>query len=230
MRALRGEDLLLSRQVRCERQWLGSEGARWCIWPGGLNRESVVYSFGIGDDISFDLELIRSFGVTVHAFDPTPRASEWVTAQDVPPQFVVHAVGLAAFDGVARFSPPEDPSHVSYSMVSGITEGFAEGKVRRLSTIARNLGHDEIDLLKMDIEGGEYEALAEIVAGTVPIRQLLVEFHHRKPKIGFARTRDTIAKLNKCGFRVFDVAPSGEEYSFVNVNSRGMRQTGVPVP
>ena len=221
VRALRGQDILQGRQTRCTREWLGAEGARWCICPRRLGPESIVYSFGIGDDISFDLALIHRFGVTVNAFDPTPRAAEWLAGCKLPDRFVVHGIGLAAFDGVATFSPPEDERHVSYSTVPRGAEGSLKAPVRRLSTILGELGHRELDLLKVDIEGGEYEALADIVRSEIPIRQLLVEFHHRWPEIGVRRTREAIASLNARNFRIFDVAPSGEEYSFIRLGSSG---------
>lgn len=221
VRALRGHDILQGRQTRCAREWLGSEGARWCICPRHLGTKSIVYSFGIGDDISFDLALIQKFGVTVHAFDPTPRAAEWLAGREVPDRFVVHRIGLAAFDGVATFSPPKDERHVSYSTVPRGGDGAVKAPVRRLSTILVELGHRELDLLKVDIEGGEYEVLADILSSEIPIHQILVEFHHRWPEIGVRRTREAIASLNARNFWIFDVAPSGEEYSFIRMSSLG---------
>jgi len=43
----------------------------WAVWPGSIRRDSVVYSFGVGDSVGWDLEMIERFGATVHAFDPT---------------------------------------------------------------------------------------------------------------------------------------------------------------
>ena len=46
----------------------------WAIWTDPLDTHSVVYSFGVGDNVAWDLEMIRQFGGTVHAFDPTPAS------------------------------------------------------------------------------------------------------------------------------------------------------------
>ncbi|GIS76398.1 MAG: hypothetical protein CM1200mP12_21170 [Gammaproteobacteria bacterium] len=46
----------------------------WGIDKSMIDSESVIYSVGVGSNIDFDLELIDSLGVTVHAFDPTPEA------------------------------------------------------------------------------------------------------------------------------------------------------------
>jgi FkbM family methyltransferase len=215
-RAVCGSDLYFPVQVRCESACLGNERAEWYVCPDGLSNQSVVYSFGVGEDISFDLELIRRFGVRVHAFDPTPRSIAWMQSQTLPAQFDFHEYGIGAVDGNLMFRPPKNPKFVSYSVLSqGSTAPAIEAPVRRLATIMKMLGHDEIDVLKMDIEGAEYDVLGDIIASKAHVGQVLVEFHHRWEDIGLERTRDTVRKLNGAGFRIFKVSPTGEEYSFL---------------
>lgn len=205
-------------QTLHEKISLGNDGARWCVCPDGLGPSSVVYSVGVGEEISFDLELIRRFGVCVHAFDPTPRSIEWLAKQQVPQEFVFHAYGVADFDGHAKFLPPANPAHVSHTLVERQTPWPAiEVPVRRLSSVMKELGHDRIDLLKMDIEGAEYGVLKDLLRCGIPVQQLLVEFHHRWPEIGVEKTRQAIRDLNSAGYRIFDVSPSGEEYGFLRV-------------
>jgi hypothetical protein len=91
--------------------------------------------------------------------------------------------------------------------------------VHRLATILGMLGHSQIDLLKMDIEGAEYGVLADLLAGPVAVKQLLVEFHHRWPEVGIAKTKHAIRMLHKAGYRIFSVSPSGEEYGFKMAHS-----------
>jgi hypothetical protein len=76
------------------------------------------------------------------------------------------------------------------------------------------LGHRSIDVLKMDIEGAEYDVISDLLSSRVQVDQLLVEFHHRWPEIGLLKTRNTVDQLNSAGFRIFDISPSGEEFSF----------------
>jgi len=215
VRALRGQDLWQGAQIECEKIWSGNEGASWCVCPQELSASSVVYSVGVGEDISFDLALIERFGMRVHAFDPTPRSIEWLQSQTVPPEFVFHAYGVAGFDGNCAFLPPENPAHVSHTILK--RESFRPAidlPVHRLGTIMNMLGHEQIDLLKMDIEGAEYGVLADMLACGVPVKQLLVEFHHRWPQLGIEKTKQAILALNAAGYRIFSVSPSGEEYSF----------------
>ena len=212
-----GRDILFDVQVRMPMTRHGSEYGGWWVSPAGLAPGAVVYSVGIGTDITFDLSIIAAYGVTVHAFDPTPASLNFLKQQTLPGGFSWHPYGLAAYDGTATFHPPKDPSHVSHSMLesnAGHRPGI-EVPVRRLETVMRELGHTRLDVLKIDIEGAEYDVLSDILDAGLSIRQVLVEFHHRMPGVGVDRTRQAVAKLNAAGYRIAAVAESGEEMSFV---------------
>ncbi len=216
---LRGRDLCQRKQLHRDSICLGSAGAAWCVCLDGLRPSSVVYSFGVGEETSFDLELIRRYGVRVHAFDPTPRTIAWLAKQHLPSSFIFHPYGIADFDGHAKFLPPVNLAHVSHTLVERQTPWPAiEVPVRRLCGIMQELGHEYIDLLKMDIEGAEYAVLKDLLASRTPVHQLLVEFHHRWPEIGVEKTRQAIRDLNSAGYRIFDVSPGGEEYSFLHLS------------
>ncbi|MCI0358483.1 MAG: hypothetical protein L0211_08375, partial [Planctomycetaceae bacterium] len=70
----------------------------WALVTEPLHAGSVVYSFGVGDNVAWDLAMIRQFGCTVHAFDPTPASIAWIARQSLPPEFVFHDVGISNFD------------------------------------------------------------------------------------------------------------------------------------
>jgi FkbM family methyltransferase len=220
-RAIRSRALWHARQIRCERLHLGNEGAHWCVCPDTLSASSVVYSFGVGEDISFDLELIHRFQVRLHAFDPTPRSIEWIRRQTLPKEFVFHEYGLAEFDGRCKFLPPTNPAHISHTLVQRTSPWPAiELPVQRLATIMQSLGHDRIDLLKMDIEGAEYDVLRDFLSSGLRVGQLLVEFHHRWPEVGIEKTKKAIRELNQAGYRIFNVSTTGEEYGFCKIDAQ----------
>jgi FkbM family methyltransferase len=183
-----------------------------------------VYSFGVGEEISFDRELIHRFGVTVHAFDPTPRSIQWVQTQTVPNHFVFHPYGVAAQDGLRQFIPPRNQQHVSHSVLKRDSPWEAiEVPVQRLSTILRILDHTRIDVLKMDVEGAEYEVITDLLDSGIMVAQLLVEFHHRWPEVGISKTKHAIRQLNDAGYRIFSVSASGEEYGFLKTSAPGAK-------
>lgn len=187
-------------------------GSSW-VTGGGLSSNSVIYSFGVGEDVSWDMALIEKYNLKVHAFDPTPKSIAWLKEQKLPKHFIFHAYGVGPHDGTQHFAEPLKPHWVSYSTAR---EGKGiEAPVKRLQTIIHELGHERIDVLKLDIEGGEYEVIDDMLASKIFPRQLLVEFHHRWKGIGMQKTKDAVDGLHKAGYKIFYISPSGEEYSCI---------------
>ena len=195
----------------------------WWFTPKGLGPDSVVYSLGVGDDIEFDISLIDKYGVRVHAFDPTPSSIDMLDGRDLPQQFEFHPWAVTATDGSLTFYPrlkkDGTKSDVMYTMIAEdeTREDAIEVPAYSLSTISEKLGHQQIDLMKMDIEGAEYEVLDGLLASPVKPTQLLVEFHHRFPGIGLEKTADVIERLRVDGYKVFAISEIGREISFLRV-------------
>jgi len=215
------KDIMPPIQYKCHTQRFGSLFCGWRISPDNLYQNSTIYSFGVGQDVSFDTELIKHFGVTIHAFDPTPKSIEWIKKQPLPHQFIMHEYGICDVDGRIQFNPPLDPKNVSHTILKRPqTQDHAiTVPVMRLSTIMEKLDHREIDLIKMDIEGAEYRVISDIAKTNVRPKQLLIEFHHRFPGVGITQTKKTLIKLYEMHYRLFSVSDSGEEYGFINIGN-----------
>jgi FkbM family methyltransferase len=198
---------------------LGSEYGGYVVLMDRLAASSVIYSFGIGFDLSFDCAMIERLGAKVHAFDPTPRSVVWAREQNVD-GLLLHEHGLLDYDGVVRFHPPKNPDHISHSVLDESTsdritsQGAIELPVKRLHTVMAELGHERIDVLKMDIEGAEYTVIDHLVKNPLPIGQLLLEFHHMLPGIAVKKTERAIDQLAELGFVPFAVSKTGREWSF----------------
>jgi FkbM family methyltransferase len=196
---------------------LGSTYGAHTVCPDGLGPESVVYSFGVGEDVSFDVALIERFGMQVHAFDPTERSLQWVSTQNLSPNFRMNAAALGTYDGTARFFKPKNPKFISHSTQAHdrVSDDSVEVQMRCLRTLMQERQHSRLDVLKLDIEGSEYNVLEQICEQQVDCSQLLVEFHHQLQPFPYARTRTAIEHLNQHGYRVFYISDSGHEISLV---------------
>ena len=202
--------------VSCKTSALYGGDHGWVVDESLLNRESVIYSVGVGSNIDFDIELINSFGATVHAFDPTPRSIEWVKNQQLPKHFIFHPFGLSAENGHMDFFPPAKASSTHFSPIDryGDTNNIVRAPVKDIDTIASELKHKEIDLLKMDIEGAEYEVIEALPKNRVAINQILIEFHHMYKGIQISKTVDAISTLSNLGFELFNISQRTYEFSF----------------
>lgn len=205
------------RDVKLEYDFLGTDYGGWPIVRNLLPANPLVYSFGVGEDISFDLAMIDRYNAEVHGFDPTPRSRRWVSQQTLPQQFHFHPVGIGPKDAQLPFFEPADDKHVSFSNAPG--EGQVGEPVmcdvRRLVTIASDNKHEHIDVLKFDIEGFEYEVLDDLVASDVRPSLLLCEFHHGMYKSTDEDTKRAVSALQCAGYRIFYVSATGHEYGFV---------------
>jgi FkbM family methyltransferase len=184
-------------------QRLGSEYGRWFV-PATIPSEWVVYSLGMGQDVSFDQAMIGQFGVTIYGFDPTPTAVAFVTERrSVPPLLTDHfkftPVDMWDNDTTLRFFEPKTRGWVgSYSALNlQGTDDFIEVPCRSLFTLMLERGHNHIDLLKMDIEGAEYRVINHALDNAIPIHWLCVEFHQPVP---LPTTREMITRLINHGF------------------------------
>ncbi|HEX7720375.1 MAG TPA: FkbM family methyltransferase, partial [Woeseiaceae bacterium] len=165
---------------------------------------------------------IERFGVDVYAFDPTPSTNDWLAARKLPENFRFYPWAVAAQNGSLQLYPrlkkDGSRSKVMYTMID---DGASEAEAINvpavsLPAIAKRLGHRQVDLLKMDIEGAEYEVLDNLLQSAVQPKQLLVEFHHRFSGIGPERTSAMIARLEKNGYRLIAVSETGRELSFLH--------------
>lgn len=167
--------------LRLER--IGSDYGGWTIPVDLICPDWICYCGGAGEDITFDLGLSERFGCHIYSFDPTPRAVSYVqrVAGDQP-RYHFYPLGLWSGDTTLRFYAPRDSHHVSHSAVNlQKTSTYFEAPARRISTLMRELNHDRIDLLKLDIEGAEYGVLESLIEDDIVVKVLLVEFDQPLP-------------------------------------------------
>ena len=209
----------LKKDVECNRVWYGNEYGGFYVHPDIIDKTAIIYSIGIGEDTSFDNKIIREHGCQVFAFDPTPRAKSYVEGQVLTKNFHYQEFGISVKSGTADFFLPKNKSHVSGSLVGHDkleTGDSITVEMRSFDDMATQLGHDQVDILKMDIEGSEYDVIPSILESQVQCKQLLIEFHDRFFYDGLQKTRDAMAVIREKGFLVFGVSESLQEVSFIH--------------
>lgn len=218
VRQVLGQELWVNEELSCEKLLLPG----WCICPVGINEKSTVISLGIGKDIQFDTEMIKRFSCQVHAFDPTPKCITWIKTLGLPAQFHFYPYAVCNYDGSMRMFPRMlKKGKRSNSMLTLVNDGFEENegidvKVKKVTTVLKELNLDAIGILKMDIEAAEYEVIDDILKDQIPVYQIIVEFHHRFPFVSVQQTKDAFLKLYEAGYRIFYISEKAREYSFIH--------------
>lgn len=187
--------------------------------PELVKEDTIVYSFGIGEDITFDLAVIEKFDSKVFGFDPTPKSINWIATQKTPINFTFYDYGIDKFTAKVHSHLLKNPNNVSGSIISHANVNSSdtiEVQMKSFKDITNELGHTKIDILKMDIEGAEYTVLEDILNSGIQIKQLLIEFHDLFVSKARSETRNALKQIRSNGFEIVAVSDSLEEISFVN--------------
>lgn len=189
-------------------------GCSWSFCPKDLDARSVIYGGGVGRDITFEHALVKRLGCNVVLFDPSPTGAETMSlAENQIPQFRFNPVALAGHCGKITFAPPQDQAEGSWFTQKG-NGASLEVPCVDLATLMRQNGHDHIDLIKLDIEGAEYEVIDHLLKNRLRIRQILVEFHHQMlPGIRRSQTIRSMLKLVATGYRL--LRQDGNNHTFL---------------
>ena len=150
-----------------------ADGGKWVCNPQFLGDRSIVYSFGVGEDISFDTDMAGLFGSQVYLFDPNPEVAGGFP--DLESGYPCGAGRL--FYRAVGLGPVSTEKGREWDLV---IKGRA-CEARSLLDISRSLRHARVDIVKLDIEGGEYASLSEILSSgaltELDVKMVLVEFH-----------------------------------------------------
>jgi hypothetical protein len=193
-------DVVCERKIRMGN--IGDGGWEICDDPDVRPRQPcIIYSFGINYDFSFDDDAAQVYGCDVYCFDPS-MAKE---ADKVERSKLVHFYKIGLSHEAA--SPPK---------------GW---KLQTLGGIRAMLGHKNktIDVLKIDIESGEWNSIPEMVkTGQLKdVRQILFEYHFTEVTKEYLLPRlQAIQSIEEAGFKRF--------YAHKNP-ACGRRVTGFPV-
>ena len=159
----------------------GSSTGGWHIPFELIERDWLVYDFGVGDDISFDIALVERHGCTIHAFDPTPESVAYMKDKRLR-GFQFHPVGVWDDDTTIKFWKPSSDRLISYSALNlRQTSEYVVCKVKTIKSFAAELGHEHIDFIKMDIKGAEQRVIPNMIADGFRPQLLCLEYD--RPRI-----------------------------------------------
>jgi FkbM family methyltransferase len=220
---------------------IGTEYGGWYCCGDLLGPGKSAMCCGAGEDVSFDVALNSKWGMRTLCVDPTPRSISHVESliaasrdgRRVPIEAGPMHYDLLGFreadfafvdcavwssDGCIELFAPQDPAHVSYSAVNlQHTAETIRVRSRSISSLLEEYGIVQLALLKLDIEGAEYEVLRSLIEGRARPDQLLVEFDQiNQPQSIFfwVELYRILRALRDAGYRL--VRRERANYSFVH--------------
>lgn len=209
---------------------LGTDYGGWIVpKQADLNKNSIIYSGGVGEDISFDLLLQHKYNCNIYLMDPTTRAIQhykeceeyynngklftgdiqkdyYQCIQNLKPNFDKISylnIGLWDKEDTLKFYQQDNPNYVSQSFMPNMFgRNYEEALVNNIKNIMNKFGHHKIDLLKLDIEGAENVVLEQMLNDGVCPKYLCIEFDlYLKGKDLNNSTKNIINRLTKIGYK-----------------------------
>jgi FkbM family methyltransferase len=178
---------------------LGTPYGGWIVPTGLIEPGWLCYTVGAGGDVSFDLELVRRFDARVRAFDAVEDfVAEALRDGEGEPRFSAHHAAIATADGPLRMQVSHDPRSRSVSS-AGLYESssYIELPGRTLPSLMSEFGDTHIDLLKLDVEGSEYELMPTVSLRELGVKVFAIQLHN---VAGIARARTMIEAVRREGF------------------------------
>ena len=213
---------------------LGTNYGGWSIpKDANLNNNSIIYSGGVGEDMSFDLKLEDKYKCKIFLIDPTQRAikhyeevKEFYNTKinnftgniqadylyniiDLHPDFDNYTYinkGLYKEKSKLKFYKQTNPNYVSQSLVKNMYgNDYDEVEVDSIKNIMKTYNHSKIDLLKLDIEGSEIDVLNQMLDDEIYPKYLCIEFDLLlKKKDPNQLTQKLVKRLQENNYKILE--------------------------
>lgn len=159
---------------------MGTAYGGWMMPTEMIDANWLCYSVGAGADISFDLELMDRYNATIRSIDPVePYVTLARQAAGDRPRFSAYQAAITTADAPIRMQITHDPGSRSLSAARLYdSDRFFEVPGRRLESLMAEFGDDHIDLLKLDVEGSEYEIIPTLDFRALGIKLFGTQLHH----------------------------------------------------
>lgn len=210
---------------------LGTDYGGWYIPKNiQLNNSSIIYSVGVGEDISFDIGLSNIFDPEIFLFDPTKRSKihfneikefsktgifkfsgdiQYDYKEKINCKFNINNIyyndiGIWDKQDEIKFYRQNNKKYVSQSLINNMFgKEFDIVKVDTIKNIMIKNNHTKIDLLKLDIEGAEINVLNNMLDDKIYPTYILVEFDlYLKKKDSNNSTHKIINRLIENGYKI----------------------------
>jgi FkbM family methyltransferase len=160
-------------------RWRAADGDRTLRLRYPLEAGSTVWDLG-GYRGDFAAEMRSRYGCNVDLFEPLPALlASCVARFGADPAVRCLPYGLGRVDAELEISDAADASSFVRADGHGDHGKKIKTRIRALPAVWRELATERVDLMKINIEGGEYDVLTSLIdSGLIgAVRHLQIQFH-----------------------------------------------------
>jgi FkbM family methyltransferase len=180
------------------------------IYRDKFNLSSIVIDVGCGHLAEFALYLIKAHHLRAFGVDPTRKhATDLMKLQQITNghfQYLPLAVSKHCGPIVFHESVSNESGSVlaQHANVARDTIRTYPVEAVDLMELVRRIGGQSIDLIKLDLEGAEYELLQSASKPDLaPFKQIFVEFHHHCTDYSMRDTEVVVERLRGLDLNTF---------------------------
>lgn len=143
-----------------------------------LGPDSIVFDLG-GYWGQWASDIQAQYTSRVLVFEPLPSFAERITKRfQLNESIEVYPFGLGPRDEQIELGEAADATSAFVNKGKTVS-----GELRDIQAFLKEQGIDQIDLMKINIEGGEYELLEYLIATGIvqKVKNIQVQFHHFMP-------------------------------------------------
>jgi len=180
-------------------KWVKDNGDKTLRLDYDLNENSVVFDLG-GYEGQWASDIFARYCCNVHVFEPVPQFFEKIKGRfSMNPKIRVYQFGLSGANSTMQLSIDDDGSSLY-----GTAGELIDVKLIDACTFFAENAIDFVDLVKINIEGGEYELLEHLITTgfIVNIKNIQVQFHDFVP-YAEKRMRNIQALLSKTHYLTY---------------------------
>ncbi|MCF6129914.1 FkbM family methyltransferase [Flavobacterium sp. AS60] len=168
---LKGNDLIQFQRVQ---PWVTVKGDRTLRLDYDLDADSVVFDVG-GYKGEFAADMVEKYNPTIYVFEPIKDFFEIIKGKFSDNKKVkAFNYGLSGKDEEMNISLSDNSSSVFLE-----TENFETIQLKSIVNFIKSNNITQIDLIKINIEGGEYELLESLIENNciTYFKNIQVQFH-----------------------------------------------------
>lgn len=163
------------RRLRC---WFQDEGDKTLRLDYDLGADSLVFDLG-GYEGQWASDIFAMYCCTIHVFEPVAEFAERIRRRFAKnDKVVVHQFGLSRANRMAQISVNRDSSSFYRRR-----DDLRDARLVRAADFMNENNIGLVDLMKINIEGAEYELLEYLIDSELVnrIRNIQVQFHDFVP-------------------------------------------------
>lgn len=183
------------------------------VYSPRFGADAVVVDAGCSYEADFSVYMIREHGVRAFGVDPTRKHGP--ALQELERRFAGRfnhvPCAIVAVGGSLTFheSKENESGSIFSDHVNMLHDGTVSYDVEALTlkSLLARIGVDAVEILKLDLEGAEYDLLGAVEREQLrPFKQIFVEFHHHAvDRYEIADTRRLVSRILSFGFSAFSL-------------------------